>query len=128
MGRARARTSSEPKIATPARVAGYVRVSTDKQKASGLGLADQDRKIHAMCELQGWGEPTLHVDDGLSGAKERRDRPALARLLAAVERGEVDVIVISSLDRLARKARLTLEVVDELKAHDVTLVSCKGSL
>jgi site-specific DNA recombinase len=110
------------------RVAGYIRVSTDKQKASGLGLADRERKIRAMCELKGWAEPGLHVDEGLSGSKERRDRPALARLLAAVEAGEVDVIVISSLDRLARKARLTLEVVDELKLHGVTLVSCKETL
>ncbi len=127
MGRARSR-ATEAKTAAPARVAGYIRVSTDKQKASGLGLADQERKIRAMCELKGWAEPALHVDEGLSGSKETKDRPGLREMLAAVERGEVDVIVINSLDRLARKARLTLEVVDLLKLHEVTLVSCKETI
>jgi site-specific DNA recombinase len=129
MGRARAHASDAKAPPTAqTRVAGYIRVSTDKQKASGLGLADQERKIRAMRELKGWGEPMLFTDEGVSGAKEGKDRPGLRDLLAAVERGEIDVIVINSLDRLARKARLTLEVVHLLKVHGVALISCKETI
>lgn len=42
------------------------------------------------------------LDPEISGY--RRDRPGLKGLLAAVEAGEVDLIVCGSLDRLARDA------------------------
>ncbi len=42
--------------------------------------------------------------------------------------GNLDVIIILSLDRLARRARLVLDLVDELNKHNVALVSCKESL
>lgn len=42
--------------------------------------------------------------------------------------GQVDAVVVSSLDRPARRARLMLELVDELEAHHVQLVSSRESL
>ena len=118
----------ERAIGTTIRVAGYVRVSTDKQKASGLGLADQRLKIASMCALKDWPEAALYVDEGLSGAKESANRPQLRRLLADVEAGQVDVVIINSIDRLSRKARLTLELAERFRLHGVALVSCKETL
>lgn len=110
------------------RVAGYIRVSTDKQKASGLGLADQRLKIASMCALKDWPEAMLYVDSGLSGAKETANRPQLKRMRADVDAGLIDVVVINSIDRLSRKARLTLDIAEQFKARGVTLVSCKETL
>ena len=31
----------------------YIRVSSDKQAVSGLGLADQDKRCRAYCDLMG---------------------------------------------------------------------------
>jgi site-specific DNA recombinase len=110
------------------RVAAYLRVSTDMQARSGLGRAAQQAKVEAMATVKDWPAPTFFVDDGISGAKETRQRPALSEMMNAARAGEIDTIIINSIDRLARKARLTLELAEELKHYGVTLVSCKESI
>jgi site-specific DNA recombinase len=105
-------------------VAAYLRVSTDEQARSGLGLDAQRAKVLAMAQLKDWPEPVFYIDDGISGTKETRKRPKLAAMMAAIESGQHQAVIISSLDRLARKIRLTLELVDEISQHAV-LVSCK---
>ncbi len=111
-----------------ARVAAYVRVSTDEQKRSGLGLADQRRRVCGMAAAKGWEDPVIFADEGISGTKDTTRRPQLAKLLAAVRAGEVDAIIILSLDRLGRRTRLVLDLVEEFTRHGVSLVSCKESL
>lgn len=115
-------------VETPVGVAAYLRVSTDEQAKSGLGLAAQERQTRAMATVKGWSEPVIYSDDGITGTKGVRGRPALAALMAAVARGEVDAVIIKSLDRLGRKTRLILELVDDLNRAGVSLVSCKESL
>lgn len=115
---------------TPAvrRVAAYLRVSTDDQRESGLGLDDQRMRCQAMATVKGWPAPTLYVDEGLSGTKEAKDRPALAQLLADVRVGQVDAVIVLDLSRLARRTRLVLDLVEEMTHCGATLVSCKESL
>lgn len=109
-------------------VAAYVRVSTDEQKRSGLGLEAQLRKVHAMAAVKDWEEPTVYRDEGISGTKGPTKRPGLAQLLRDVRAGRYAAVIIPSLDRLGRKTRLVLELVEELSAAGVALVSCKESL
>ena len=78
MGRAR-RPASTPKSGV-LRVAAYVRVSTDEQAESGLGLADQQSRCEGMAAGKGWPAPTVYRDAGVSGTKEPKERPALAEL------------------------------------------------
>ena len=113
---------------TVTHVAAYLRVSTDEQARSGLGLGAQAERVAAQAVVKGWPIPVAYVDEGISGTKDSRHRPALARLLAAVAAHEVDAIIVNSLDRLARNTRLTLDLVDELNRHGVILVSCKETL
>lgn len=110
------------------RVAAYLRVSTDMQARSGLGLGDQRRQVEAMATVKGWPAPQVYVDEGISGTKESLRRPALAALMAAVEAGEIDAIIVNSIDRLARKARLTLELAEAFERSGVRLISCKESI
>jgi site-specific DNA recombinase len=109
-------------------VAGYIRVSTDEQAQSGLGLADQRRRIAGMAAAKDWPEPTVYADEGVSGTKEAKDRPALAHLLADMRAGKIDAVIILSLDRLARKSLIVLDLVDIMNRAGVSLVSCKESL
>lgn len=109
------------------RVAMYLRVSTDDQAESGLGIEAQRTQARAMATVKGWPEPVEYLDSGISGAKGIRDRPALRQLLEDAEAGIVDAVIVSSLDRLARRIRITLEVVDRLAEKGVTLVTCRES-
>ena len=61
-----------------------------------------------------------YVDRGVSGAKDRR--PALDRMLKAARRREIDAVVCTKLDRLARSVRHLTELGAELEALGVALV------
>ena len=93
MARARRQT------ADPATVVGYVRVSTDEQAVSGLGLAAQRAAIEAECARRGWTLVAVH-EDALSGKSLKR--PGMSAALEAVESGVAAAIVVAKLDRLSR--------------------------
>lgn len=114
-------TDASPTLAT----AIYLRVSTDEQARSGLGLAAQRTRCLAMAQVKGWPEPRLFADEGISGTKDLTKRPGLAALMREVRAGRVQVVIINDLSRLARRVLLTLSLIDELSQHGVSLVSCK---
>lgn len=110
------------------RVAGYIRVSTDEQAKSGLGLADQRQQIADQARVKGWPEPVIYADEGISGTKDDKKRPGLARLRNDIREGRIDVVIVRSMDRLGRRVRILVEMVDEMNAYHVKLVSCKESI
>jgi len=109
------------------RIAAYLRVSTDEQAESGLGIDAQKTQVRAMAVVKGYPAPTEYVDNGISGTKDVDKRPALHALMTDVAAGRVDVVIIPSLDRLGRKTRIILRLVEELAERSVTLVSCRES-
>jgi len=80
---------------------GYVRVSTEEQSASGLGLKAQRSAIKSEAERRGWVLVDIYEDRAASG-KSLKGRPALTEALAQIERGEAEGLVVAKLDRLSR--------------------------
>ncbi len=76
----------------------YLRVSSQEQADSGLGMAAQRSSIEREAEFRKWSSVEYHEDAGKSGAS--LERPALAALLDVISKG--DVLVVSKLDRLSR--------------------------
>ena len=95
---------------TPARprFVSYLRVSTDGQGRSGLGLEAQRQAVAAHVAAAG-GQLVAEFQEIESG--KRADRPQLTAALAAC-RTRRAVLVIAKLDRLARHARFLLSVVE----------------
>lgn len=110
------------------RVACYLRVSTEDQAESGLGIAAQRTRCYAMAEVKGWPRPVAYADEGISGTKDTSKRPALRRLIEEARASNLDAVIILSLDRLGRKTRLVLDLVEEFSKTGVALISCKESL
>lgn len=82
---------------------GYLRVSTEEQANSGLGLEAQRDTIQRYADAHDW-EVVWYEDAGLSA--KSLDRPqlqaALTRLHASASSRDVDGIVVAKLDRLSR--------------------------
>ena len=110
------------------RAAVYVRVSTEDQAASGYGLDVQRERCAAMAVVKSWRVVAVFADEGLSGTLPVEDRPGLAALMAAAGAGEIDAVIVLALDRLGRKTGLVLDVVDQLAASSVEVVSVKEAL
>lgn len=87
---------------------GYARVSTDAQ--------DLTAQLNALTGL-GVTPERAYVDQGRSGTN--RDRPGLARALAACRTG--DTLVVTKLDRLARSLPDARDISAELVAAGVRL-------
>jgi putative DNA-invertase from lambdoid prophage Rac len=92
----------------------YSRVSTDKQSHDS-----QLAELRHYCANRGWSEPEEIVDT-ISGIKN--SRTGLDRLMAAVRRGKVKVVVCFKLDRLGRSLSHLVQLVDEFATHRVALV------
>ena len=105
---------------------GYCRVSTDEQAREGVSLDAQRSRILAYCEAKELELVDVLVDD-VSG--KTLERPALQELVARCERGEVRNVVVVKLDRLTRRTRDLLALVDDLfLARHIELHSVSESL
>jgi site-specific DNA recombinase len=105
---------------------GYTRVSTDKQADKGVSLEVQLEKIHAMAVVQ--GAELLEVIQDAGESAKSLERPGMARLLALVDAGKVQVVIIAKLDRLTRSVRDLGELLERFNRRGVSLVSVAESL
>lgn len=108
------------------RAAIYARVSTDDQATEGTSLdAQVDRCTHHAV-AQGWDVVGPFVDRGVSGALS--SRPALDEVVRLVEDGELELVVITKLDRIARSLRHLLDLLELLEHKGVSLVALDDPL
>src|SRR6266704_2193130 len=98
------------------RVAAYARVSTTRQ-AQAQGIEQQLDRLRAAAAERGWDLDDQHVyrDDGYSGA--RIGRPGLDRLRDHAALAELDVVLVTAPDRLARNYVHQVLLIDELAAR-----------
>jgi site-specific DNA recombinase len=131
--RKHARQAARPNLACPERklrAAVYTRKSTEEGLDMDFNSLDAQRE---SCEAyiisqraEGWLLVSDRYDDGgFSGGTT--ERPALKRLLADVDAGEVDVIVVYKIDRLSRSMLDFLNLIELFERHGVTFVSVTQS-
>ena len=86
----------------------YIRVSTDQQGASGLGLAAQNEAVERYVAAQEGGELVAVFREVQSGAKRR---PGLNAAVAEAKH-QGAVVIVAKLDRIGRDCRMILELMD----------------
>ena len=117
---------------TPRRFAKKTRCAIYTRKSSDEGLDQAFNSLDAQREAcaafiqsqkhEGWTVlPTLYDDGGFSGGT--LERPALKRLLADIEAGQIDVIVVYKVDRLTRALSDFAKLVEVFDRRAVSFVS-----
>lgn len=84
------------------RVAGYIRVSSQEQKLHGYSLDAQRMKLQDYADSHGMELVKIYADEGISGRRLIKNRPALQKMIQAAERREFDRIIFIKLDRFFR--------------------------
>ena len=112
------------------RCAIYTRKSTEDGLEQEFNSLDAQREACAAYVLsqrhEGWSlVPDLYDDGGFSGGS--MERPGLKRLLADVEAGKVDTIIVYKVDRLTRSLADFAKIVDVLNAAGASFVSITQS-
>lgn len=103
---------------------GYLRVSTEEQASSGLGLEAQRDTIRRYADAHGW-DLIWYEDAGLSAKSLARPQlqAALDRLDVNPKRRDVDGIVVAKLDRLSRSVADFAGVLERARARRWALVA-----
>lgn len=110
------------------KIISYVRVSTQKQGQSGLGLEAQQKAVQHYLVEKG-AELVAEFVEVESGKKTDKERPELAAALAACKKQKA-VLVVAKLDRLARnvhfisglmEAKVRFVALDMPEANELTL-------
>jgi DNA invertase Pin-like site-specific DNA recombinase len=105
-------------MSTPLRAATYSRVSTSDK---GQNPEVQAAELRRYTAARGWTLAEEIIDHGFSGGTDQR--PGLKRLMALIRAREVDVIVVTKLDRFARSLKHLVSALDEFTALGVLFVS-----
>ena len=128
----RAATSHHPttKITPKVRCAIYTRKSSEEGLDMEFNSLDAQREACAAYILsqkpEGWVAVADRYDDGgISGGT--LERPALKRLIADIEFGKVDVVVVYKIDRLSRSLMDFAKLVEVFERRGVTFVSVTQS-
>ena len=101
------------------RAVGYIRVAAPEQANPRRGLDAQAAAIRSVAKAADIELVRVFEDSGVSAHNARR--PGLLALLAAVEAGLADVVIVPDLSRLARDADHLQRLRETLARHGVRL-------
>ncbi len=114
------------KLGKKVRCAIYTRKSTDEGLEQAFNSLDAQREACTAYVLsqkhEGWmALPSMYDDGGYSGGNI--ERPALQRLIAEIEAGKVDTVVVYKVDRLTRALSDFAKLVEIFDRRGVSFVS-----
>ena len=110
-----------PMSCPPGTVAAYLRVSSQVQRRRET-IASQREGVLDHAGRRGWAIPDTCVlaDDGFSGAT--LERPALEALRDGVASGEIETVLVWSIDRLSRNFAHQILLQEEFARTGATIV------
>lgn len=103
---------------------GYLRVSSRGQ-LDGDGFDRQEEAITRYAAKHGIEIVDGYFEEGVSGTKDVEDRPAFQEMLSAILSNGIRVVVVESLDRLAREYRIQESLLVYLASKDITLINAR---
>ncbi len=104
-------------------VGGYVRRSSVMQR-DNYSIEAQKRAITEECVRRHFPPPVFYEDDERSARGEQiAKRPAFKKLLEDAEAGNVQVILVHTLDRWSRNVMVTLQSFRILSEHQTSFLS-----
>ena len=99
------------------KVAIYARVSTASQTTENQLL-----DLRQTAQRMGYTIVAEFVDNGISGAKGRCDRPALDQMLKQATQRRFDMILCWDISRLGRSLQNLVEILTELQSLKIDLL------
>jgi site-specific DNA recombinase len=100
------------------------RVSSEDQKDWGYGLDTQQDDVVKFAQTNDWDliiDPAYFGDE--SGRLPLHQRFIYQRILAACKAGKCDVVIYPRVDRIARRAYFGRQLIDELEATGVKVIT-----
>ena len=105
-------TDMDAILAGSFRAAIYCRLSKDDDlDGESASIANQRDMLEKYCEKQGWEVVAVYQDDGYTGLN--MERPDLKRMLKAIERRQINLVITKDLSRLGRNYLQTGTLIED---------------
>ena len=105
-------TDMDAILAGSFRAAIYCRLSKDDDlDGESASIANQRDMLEKYCEKQGWEVVAVYQDDGFTGLN--MERPDLQRMLRAIERRQINLVITKDLSRLGRNYLQTGHLIED---------------
>ena len=98
----------------------YVRISQDRE-GERWGVQRQEEDCRKLAARLGWQVVEVYDDNDMSAYNQRKPRPAYQRMWAEVESGRIDAILAVHTDRLYRRMRDLVDIIDLVESRDVVI-------
>lgn len=98
-------------------VAIYTRVSTNDQAREGHSLEEQEKRLRALCDANGYNVYKIYTDAGISG-ESTNNRPAYQMMIKDMKKKKFNLIMAFKMDRLSRSIVDFEEFFNEIKKYD----------
>ena len=105
---------------------GYIRCSTNKQATQGVSLQVQRQKIEEYARFKGIELFEIIEDAGISGGTNG-ERDGFMQLLERIQEGDVECLILFSLERVSRDLLTGLAFERYLNEYDVILHTVDGA-
>ncbi|MGQ0632902.1 MAG: recombinase family protein [Sporichthyaceae bacterium] len=106
----------------------YLRVSTEEQAKSGAGLDAQEAECRAYAERNGMTVVEVIREEPVSGKVHPAKRTGYTRAMELLDACEAGTLLVRRLDRVSRRLRHTLDVVDAADAAGWTIATTDGKV
>lgn len=100
----------------------YLRVS-GRGQIDGDGFPRQEQAIRQYAAAHGIEIVKVFQEQGVSGTKDLDNRDALQEMLLEIEQGDVALVLIERLDRLARDLMIQETIIRDFRCRRIELVS-----
>lgn len=118
----------EMALASGYRAAVYCRLSKDDdQEMESASIANQRAMLQQYCAKNGWEVVAVYQDDGYTGLN--MDRPGLKKMLHAIEKGIVNLVITKDLSRLGRNYLETGRLMEDFfPRHGVRYIAMNDGI
>lgn len=110
----------------PRRAGIYLRISLDRD-GTRLGVTRQRKDCETKAADRGWDIAHVYEDNDVSASTGRK-RPAYERMLADIEHGTIDAVIVWDLDRLTRRPIEIEQFIDLADRTGCALASVGGDV
>ena len=101
--------------------------SCQDREGAGLGVGTQEADCRELAESLGATVVAVHTDNDVS-AYSGKPRPGYRAVLAMIDRGEVDVVLVWHTDRLHRSPIELEDYINRCEPHGVRTHTVKGGV
>lgn len=117
--------SDKPKAAVYCRMANEVMPKTAiycrVASANDFAIKTQQETLSNYASEKGLSVGTVYSDNGASGLSF--DRPAFQEMMAAVDKGDVDCIIVNNISRISRNYLQFAKWVDDMRDKNVRVIA-----